>query len=357
MGGCCSLDSLPPVPDTITPDPDVNQPVKVSVARLGSMWGRDYGVWKDKLPSGSDERQKTIWLWFNKSDNGPNKATIDLENFVRGHDEANKDKGKVLYKADVVEKPFFQVQHRQPGISYQRFFGLFSDQNGNGYDSDDDNHYLSDTRFRSKFSMSDPDKRDLGLYIISKWSLNTKSSIYDGNLGRGEGLLGKDPVTLEVFAKGSGATGYEEVTTRSEDPETKAVTINKSVEKREFEFVDRVEFRLTCKGQVWDQFVINGDAKQWQADVNIDNKFFNTLVKGGFFSKTEMVTTTKAGIDPAFAMLLSHLCMTEYSVAEIKNDLNLQTPASYMASQFRTINPQMQYYQPMPATGNFVGRW
>ncbi len=330
----------------------------MSVARLGSLWGRDYGVWKDKLPSSSDERQNTIWLWFNKSDNGPNKAIIDLENFVRGHDANNKDKGKVLYKAEVLEKPYFQVQHRQPHSAYQRFFGIFSDRNGSGYDSDNDDHYLRDTRFRSKFAAtSDPDKRDLGQYIISKWSLNTKSLLYDGNLGRGEGVFGNDPVTLEVFAKGSGATGYEEVTTRHEDPETKRVTVNKSIEKREFEFVDRVEFRLTFKGQVWDQFYINGDAKQWQADVNIDNKFFNTVVKGGFFTKTEMVTTTKEGIDPAFAMLLSHLCMTEFSVAEIKNDLNLQTPGSYTMNQFRTINPQMQYYQPIATTGNWDGRW
>lgn len=358
MGGCCSLDSLPPVPEKITPDPDVNKPVKVSVARLGSMWGRDYGVWKEKLPSGSDERKNTIWLWFNKSDNGPNKAIIDLENFVRGHDETNKDKGKVLYKAEVVEKPYFQVQHRQPHSIYQRFYGIFSDRNGGGYDSDDDDHYLRDSRFRGKFAAtSDPNKRDLGQYIISKWSLNTKSLLYDGNLGRGEGVLGRDPVTLEVFAKGTGATGYEEVTTRHEDPETHKVTYSQSIEKREFEFVDRVEFRLTFKGQVWDQFYINGDAKQWQADVNIDNKFFNTVVKGGFFSKTEMITSTKEGIDPAFAMLLSHLCMTEFSVAEIKNDLNLQTPSSYGVNHFRGINPQMQYYQPVATTGNWDGRW
>ena len=153
------------------------------------------------------------------------------------------------------------------------------------------------------------------------------------------------------------ATGYEQVTTRHEDPETKRVTVTQSIEKREFEFVDRVEFRLTCKGQVWDQFYITGDAKQWQADVNIDNKFFNTVVKGGFFTKTEMVTSTKEGVDPAFAMLMSHVCMTEFSVAEIKNDLNLQTPPSFVVNQFRAINPRMQYYQPIATTGNWNGSW
>jgi hypothetical protein len=32
------------------------------------------------------------------------------------------------------------------------------------------------------------------------------------------------------------------------------------------------------------------------------------------------------GVDPALALMLAHLCTTEYSVAELKNDLVPNTP-------------------------------
>jgi hypothetical protein len=53
--------------------------------------------------------------------------------------------------------------------------------------------------------------------MITKWRLNTKAVIKDGNLGRGaDTLQGKD-IILEVFSKGTAATGWEEVEHRHTD--------------------------------------------------------------------------------------------------------------------------------------------
>jgi hypothetical protein len=55
--------------------------------------------------------------------------------------------------------------------------------------------------------------------MITKWRLNTRAVIRDGNLGRGaDTLQGKD-VILEVFSKGTAATGWEEVESRHTDEE------------------------------------------------------------------------------------------------------------------------------------------
>jgi hypothetical protein len=53
--------------------------------------------------------------------------------------------------------------------------------------------------------------------MITKWRLNTRAVIKDGNLGRGaDTLQGKD-IILEVFSKGTAATGWEEVESRHTD--------------------------------------------------------------------------------------------------------------------------------------------
>lgn len=62
------------------------------------------------------------------------------------------------------------------------------------------------------------------------------------------------------------------------------------------------------------------------SNTTIDCSLFTTHIEGGWFSKTAYTTTTKEGVDPALALLIAHLCYTEYSVAEIKNDLRPNTP-------------------------------
>jgi hypothetical protein len=47
---------------------------------------------------------------------------------------------------------------------------------------------------------------------------------------------------------------------------------------------------------------------------------------GGWFKPNQYTIATLPGVDAAFAIMLSHLCCTEYSVAAIKQDLKPGTP-------------------------------
>ena len=108
--------------------------------------------------------------------------------------------------------------------------------------------------------------------MITKWRLNTRAVIRDGNLGRSADILQGKEVILEVFSKGTAATGWEEVETTRTDKDGVSFMlfvliymffkmifslvflqkehVSKRDEKRETEWVDRVEFRLSVGGQV-----------------------------------------------------------------------------------------------------------
>jgi hypothetical protein len=68
MGACCSVDSLPDVPEIIQPDPEANGSVTFKTRQLGG--GRDYAVYKDAFPTNSADNVQKMWLWLNKSDGG-----------------------------------------------------------------------------------------------------------------------------------------------------------------------------------------------------------------------------------------------------------------------------------------------
>ena len=70
-----------------------------------------------------------------------------------------------------------------------------------------------------------------------------------------------------------------------------------------------------------------GDSHSYGSeDPNFDSPFFTLRLEGGWFNPSIYRITTKPGIDPCLAVLFAHLCATEYSVAEIKSDLNIRTP-------------------------------
>jgi hypothetical protein len=266
-----------------------------------------------------------MWLWFNKSTSGPNAGRIDLENFSRGHVKEEPLKGKVLYYALVTEKPYFESFQRIASSGFERFFGLYTDQ----YAVEEDAYYLRHPSHTSKHHIGG---RVIGEGIITKWRLNTQAQIFDGEKGRGADNFQKDPVILEVFSLGTVVTTYEEVERQVEDRDgdgkvTGHHTVRETL-KLETEFVDRVEFRLVFRGALWSQWFIDGDSKYYEsADVNIASPFFDVTFSGGWFAPSLFNIKTKEGVDPAFAILLAHLCNTEYSVAEIKRDLKVNTPA------------------------------
>ena len=203
MGGCCSTDSTPDCPTVIRADPDFASPLEVVTKALG-YWGmsRDFGVWEKEYPSSKEERTEKMWFWFNKCTSGQNTGRIDLETFEgRGEKPEDPKKGKVLYYAMVTEKPFFQSFQRIANTSFDSFYGIYT----NGYADEPDSFYVNHPTHMEK-------KRDggraLGQGLITKWQLNTKALIYDGEKGRGA-MFGQNPIYLEVFSKGTVVTTYQ----------------------------------------------------------------------------------------------------------------------------------------------------
>ena len=78
-------------------------------------------------------------------------------------------------------------------------------------------------------------------------------------------------------------------------------------------------------------------AENGAGDVSFTSAMFDTTLVGGWFSKTTFNVKTKAGFDPVLALLVSHLVSTEYSLANVMQDLQpqIRTPprpfeANYM---------------------------
>jgi hypothetical protein len=261
-------------------------------------------------------------LWFNQETSGQNQGKIMLENFERGHIPDQPKKGKVLYYATVTEKPHFDSFQRIASSSFERFFGLYTDN----YTAQEDSYYVNHPTHLGHRTPGRP----VGNNIITKWQLNTQAQFFDGEKGRAADNFQKDPVILEVYSLGTVVTSYthntREVTEMVGDPPREHRRTVEEDLKYETEFVDRVEFRLIFRGALWAQWFIEGDSMQYGASCNTGSPFYDTTIDGGWFKAGTFTTTTKSGVDPCFALLLSHVCHTEYSVGEIKRDLHIHTP-------------------------------
>ena len=361
MGLCCSADSLPDVPTTIIPDPAVDEgEVVFSTAKFGS-YGRDYGVWKGSKLGG----KKELWLWINKSD-GPTKGTavIDCENFDR--DEKTK-KGKVYWSAQITERPNFQQFQRPVNRNQNGFRFLGIDQ---GYESEPDDFYVKSGSHQSHRKHTNLCRGDitgqevgdivqeLGAPVITKWRVFTSARISDGNLGRGKTSVGSSSILLEVFSKGSGITSWQSVTSKREvpdgpppegenaGPQKYKVETSTSINKAEAEFVDRIEFRLSFNGRPIASWTVQGDVGGSEV-VAVENELFKQTNHPSMFSKSYVETVTKPGLDPILSLLVSHLCTTEFSIVELKNDLKLNTPNTPPSS----FNAPQPFNYPHKMTG------
>lgn len=317
MGCCCSSDSVPDAPTEVKSDPGMS-PVKVQVAAMGSFGGsRDFGIWENMRPSSGSDQKKTMWLWFNKSDLGPNKVRIDLENFKRGHVADQPDKGKVLFYCMMDEKPTFQYFQRTCGSARDSFFGFF---NNSTYSDPEDMYYASHPQHVKNIRHG---VTQLG-HVITKWTTNAKVEFFDGDLGRGADILQKDPVVMEVFAKGTNVTTYIKWVTHNDGHH------HTHYGKVTTELVDRIEYRLSFREMFWAEWFVEGDSFSNQAvDPTISSPLFDTTLAGGWFTRTLFTTQTKADVDPALALLISHACATEYSVAQVKKDMDIKVPERF----------------------------
>eukprot|EP01038_Epipyxis_sp_PR26KG_P016831 gene16831-23045_t len=337
MGNCCSGDVIPPIPPIIKPDPDVNQPVTAVIATLGYFgFSRDYGVWQNTYPSTNDDRQKEIWLWLNKSSVG-NMGVIELENFSRGHKEDDKQKGRVLFKATFIDKLIYTYFHRYANQGFDTFFGFINDGSYQDYNDD----YYTNNCNHTEGVFIPPQ-------IISKWQLSTSANIVDGDLGRGSDTFRKDPILLEVYSKGTVITTYRRCE-REVHEENDRIRIEHYIQKFETKYVDRIEYRISFRGQLWTQFAVKGNTDYSSGDTSINCPLFNTVVDGGFFTRSKFITNTLPGIDPALAILISHLCATEYSVANVLNDLDVNLPSQPPMSLLM-FQPSMNF-QPTQLNG------
>jgi hypothetical protein len=356
MGACCSNDSNPDAPDVIKPDPAMTGSLKVVVAALGS-WGagHDYGVWENERPEKNDEANKCVWMWFNKTSNDKAHAgqtTIRLENFVRT-DPNDPKLGKILFYCLLQKKPTVQYFQRFGGRSNDMsFFHGFHNDNFRTYD---DNYYMNHNDHRHSHAVASIQSKST---MVTKWQSYNTAKIYDGNLGRGEEKLGKNFILLDCLALGTTVTTYLTIREEVEETDAEGHKHRRWVTRHEHHsntFVDSVQYRVTVNNLLWSEWSIPGDSAPEASmanSVTVSTPFFNTTLDGGWFKRTKYHTTTNNGIDPALAMLFSHLICTEFSVPEIKNDLNLPIPTREPA--VLQPAPSVLTFALASTTGNFV---
>jgi hypothetical protein len=85
------------------------------------------------------------------------------------------------------------------------------------------------------------------------------------------------------------------------------------------EYVTKISYKIkTADGTTIDRFDLfccEGSDLKWECAA------FTAELRGGWISKYPHEITTKPGIDPGFALLFAHVCVTEFAPDEIKKDL------------------------------------
>ncbi len=354
MGGCCSamFNAEPETPKVITPDPPIDQPQLFVSARLGYWgWSHDFGVWNQDRPEKSEDQQETMWLWFRKRDAG-NCMRVNLENFVRTNPEKPKQ-GQVLYYSMQQKNPQVQSFNRIAGASRENFLGFMNNNNNN------DDHYYQNYPGHGH-QLPQGSHVVSRVTMITKWQSYSTTRVHDGDVGRGEALFGQSCALLDVLAIGTAVTTYVETVEQKEDKDAEGRVIGhhtvKHMDKDTTVLVDSVQYRVTVNNLLWSQWIVPGDSVS-SANANsitVTTPFFSTVLDGGWTSRTKYRIQTNMGIDPALALLLSHIVTTEYSITDIKNDLHLNIPARPPQA---FTNPSMNMsFQLAQTLGNFGGR-
>lgn len=361
----------------IKKDPAANSHFQACIINLGGMLGsRDYAVYQgDKVPADKMDKENEMWIWLNKSDNPekPGTGVIDLENFHRPPEEP-LGKGGVIWSARIVERPRYEMERYvqgnykwpQPYVANPKFNmtistdGIFirtnrfmgTGQFANGYDSDGDEQYFTHPAFGTRRQYENrrgnpyddnhvmqqhvgwKEKHPVGPTVITKFKLETQAVITPGDAANGR----EGTYILEVFAKGTAITTWEE-TVELRDRETpgdegmnapRQKYVERRVEGSDQKFVDRIELTLKKSNQIVHQWVIIGDsnhARFSSQQLQDNTPLYDISVNGGFFERSSSVITTKesSGVDGALCMVIAHLVATEYSIGEIKKDLDLKT--------------------------------
>lgn len=308
MGCCQSVDALPEVPDVILPDPEGGSVVECTVLQLSE---RDHAICK--VPS-QPRKDMVKWLWFNKSDGMvAGTGIIELENFVRDNID-DEDKGRVLWRAEITERPQYKQFTRTPYKGAAFYTGGFV--NTPAFPDEDDSRYIH----HPSTSQSDSELPTL----VTRWSTNTKAIITPGNTGRGK-VFGDQPIHLDVYASGGAVTGWK---WHERQREINGEMQTEKVDQRfSHEFVDRIEFRLIHNEQLLTEWTFMGDtvpihgSSGGAGSVDFSSPWVTCGLQGGYY-----YIKTREAVDPALAMLVAHLCATEFSIQELKRDFVPSVP-------------------------------
>ena len=113
MGAACSFccgtrDVVPDAPDEIIPDPAEHEQITVTIEQAATA-SRDYLAYRGFASACEDRNNR--WFFLNKSGSkwGGN-VKMEVENFVRGLDPEDENKGQVLWRSDFRDQPHFQQQ-------------------------------------------------------------------------------------------------------------------------------------------------------------------------------------------------------------------------------------------------------
>jgi hypothetical protein len=91
------------------------------------------------------------------------------------------------------------------------------------------------------------------------------------------------------------------------------------VQINDTEVVTKISYKIrNGAGEVIDRFCIYPVD---ESDLRWECGAFTAELRGGWFSKYPHEIHTKPGIDPGFALLFAHICVTEFAPDEIKKDL------------------------------------
>ncbi len=298
--GCCG--SAPAAPENIIPDPGPTEPCVFTLKSMGMM-SSDYIAYQGEDTDDAEKR----WQFVNKTGSlFGGDAVIAIENFVRGGNPDKPSEGEIGWTCKFNSTPKFQKQFKSPSSDFSRFTswmtGGLIDMDG---EEPDDAIY---------FKRAGRDMNDGGNRRVMKWKMDTSAQITPGPNRTQDAY--SEGFSLDVFARGTSIADYD----WEHDDD------GGHWSKKEAEFVDMLNFRLTNKneGTVIAEWAVKGDLEEREM-VSMENAIFNMDINGGWFSAKPCIKTTE-GWDPLLALMAGYLCAFEYSPKEIKEDLNSDFP-------------------------------
>lgn len=254
------------------------------VVKSCSMFNKDYEVYRDAVDANNR------WLFLNRAGKGffDPTAYIDLENYTR-IDPNDKKKGQVLWKLKYNEKPSFQM-----GMS----LGADSEDDGDG------NPAVSGMLGMFNTMMNMGDNR----FYSMKWRTFSEAKIRSVKVPGGE-------FAVKIKAKGY-VTRQVTITYSTDDKGVR----HRNVRVDDKEYVTKISYKIKgADGATIERFELfpgaGNEELVWECGA------FRATLRGGWISNYPHEVVTKPGIDPGFALLFAHVCVTEFSPDEIKKDL------------------------------------